>query len=292
MKGWLGRLIGKSIEIRVGELDISISSPQEFMFCCSGRTALPQNRIAAMSRSTNKVLTDEVNQLHKLANAMRKISDPDSTMTKHGFSEVPASSISQDHNWRDIFEALRGAPPKHGSLLAQCRQMAMEHYLQYLDNRCSSINSVLLARRSDKAAGRSEDGRSSAPVFTPEIVETGLGEVHYERIPKGETVVVKIRPGEDLDLLLSRHKCKLIHENEKLKFISNAQHDPIPIHPGRTAIGRDTINDIVLDAAWRDVSRLHVVINHDGNELQITDMSSYGTFLPIHFIGRDKEALH
>lgn len=290
MKGWLGKLIGDSIKIRAGELDISISSPEEFLFCCSGRTSLPQGRLDAIGRGASKALTDEINQLHRLANTMKKISDPSSTMTVHGFSEVPVGSISQDHNWRDIFEALRGAPPKPGSLLDQCRQMAMEHYLQYLDNRCGAINSVLLARRSEKAAGKDE--RNSTPVFSPGIVETGLGEVHYERIPKGETVVVKIRPGEDVDLLLSRHKCKLIHENEKLKFISNAQHDPIPIHPGRTAIGRDTINDIVLDAAWRDVSRLHLVINHDGNELQITDMSSYGTFLPIHFIGRDKEALH
>ena len=213
------------------------------------------------------------------------------TGIRQTFSDITPTSISQDHNWRDIFEALRGAPPKHGSLLQQCRRIAIDSYRTYLSNRGDAINGMLLARRSSLLKKDVMENSEQA-IFSPEIIETGLEDIHYERIPKGETVTVHIKPGEDLDLLLSRHKCKLIHENEKLKFISNAQHDPIPIHPGRTAIGRDTTNDIVLDAAWRDVSRIHLVINHNGDELKITDMSSYGTFLPIHLIARDKEALH
>ena len=120
-------------------------------------------------------------------------------------------------------------------------------------------------------------------VFGPDEDDEDNKNITYERLPKGEAVIISLAPHSEMDISLSKRKCKLI-ANDGIKFVDNTgiQHDLVI---GRNVIGRDTVSTVKLDSALRDVSRLHLVIENLGeNSLQLTDMSSHGTFIPASYL--------
>jgi hypothetical protein len=82
-----------------------------------------------------------------------------------------------------------------------------------------------------------------------------------ERMPKGEAISLSSSQGKEFEILLSKHKCKLLI-GDNIQFV-----DP----DGRNY----TLN----------ISRLHLVIEIDPeNKLQLTDMSAHGTFMAARFL--------
>ena len=287
---------------------VEIYSVEEFDFACEGRHELPHHRIAEISQMSTDQIQETMDLLSRQNDQLSSILvgyTQDAEKARPHFNGLLMSSFSKDHGWRDMLQSLRDV--EGGKLVDQCRISLLRHYQRYLINRRDVLNDILLSRKGsmdpsldnkvkeqDSLLPSSKD-RAPEPLghFTQELPEAKrIGNWEYERLPRGQSITLTIQPGEDMDILISRHKCKIIIDDKELKFLRNDSEEPVTIRPGRTAIGRDTVNDIVLDSAWRDVSRLHIVLDHQGDQLHITDMSSYGTFLPIHLIARHKDTLH
>ena len=58
------------------------------------------------------------------------------------------------------------------------------------------------------------------------------------------------------------------------------------LQPGRNVLGRHPDSGVMVDAAYRDVSRMHAILEIcvDGT-VCITDLSSHGTFADADFVG-------
>ena len=117
------------------------------------------------------------------------------------------------------------------------------------------------------------------------LVEETPGEEGHEieRMPKGEAVTVTLRPNEEIEIHLSKHKCKLSYK-DNFQFVDQSGRS-YQLKKGRNVVGRDTASNITMDPKLRDISRLHLVIEDYGdNTVQITDLSSHGTYIPSRFI--------
>ena len=103
-------------------------------------------------------------------------------------------------------------------------------------------------------------------------------------MPKGEAVTITLSPDSAVEILLSRHPCKLLSTQDKVQFVDQAGRT-FDLQRGRSVIGRDTVSTVMMDPSLRDISRLHLVIeNFDGSTLQLTDMSSHGTYIPARLL--------
>ena len=103
-------------------------------------------------------------------------------------------------------------------------------------------------------------------------------EDEFERMPKGEIISLNLAHGKEVDIRLSKHKCKLSNKHG-IVFIDQTGNE-FPLIKGKNVIGRDTSSTVKIDSSLRDISRLHLLIENIGNNhLQLTDMSSHGTYM-------------
>jgi hypothetical protein len=104
------------------------------------------------------------------------------------------------------------------------------------------------------------------------------------RLPRGESVRLRPTPGDVVEIVLSRHPFQLRPGDAPvLVDLEGTEH---PLQPGRNVLGRHPDSDVMIDAAYRDVSRTHAIVEFEpGGDLLLTDLSSHGTFVPSHLVG-------
>ena len=108
--------------------------------------------------------------------------------------------------------------------------------------------------------------------------------VEMERLSKGENVAVHVNAGEQIDLILSNHKCMIVGGETNIKFV-DASGKFFDLKRGKNIIGRGSSSDIVMSEKLRDISRMHMVIEEaDTNTLYLTDLSSHGTYIPAKYL--------
>ncbi len=284
----LDKLFAKPMELVVAGQKISFLSIADFEFCLSGRTSVPSKKITDMVKCTAKQLQVEAHTIKDIekrfvAILTHSIEDPSSI--SRSLKELDTSIFSQDHRWRDIITALNDG----GDEFNPFRRVALVKYMQYLSSRQDIIKYLYSEKK--KLAGEKQNGKSETiegesfkdtlifenTIFEPNIENSKGGE--FERMPKGESVITTLKPKERIIIMLSKHKCE-IEANGQIFFIDQAGRKHV-LDLGRNTIGRDASGTVVIDPGLRDVSRMHLVIENLGdNSLQLTDLSSHGTYIP------------
>ena len=87
--------------------------------------------------------------------------------------------------------------------------------------------------------------------------------VGNEKMPKGEAVTVVLTQGEEIDIMLSKHKCK-ISTKGGVSFTDQVGRK-YELKKGRNVVGRDTVSNVMMEPNLRDISRLHLVIENFGD---------------------------
>lgn len=290
----LNKFFAKPIELTVAEQVLKFCSISDFEFCVAGRTSVPSRKIIDLVKFNPSQLKKEARTIKDIENRFvgilsRSIEDP--TSINRALRELDPLIFSQDHDWRDIVAALNAG----GDELNPFRRIALVKYMQYLSAR-QEIIKYLYSEKTRLVGEPAPDAESAASnkfkdtivlentLFEPVPGAGGAAEGEFQRMPKGEAVKLALSPGTQIELLLSKHRCKLVYK-DKLQFVDQSGRS-YDLRPGRNIIGRDTVSTVMIDPALRDVSRLHLMIeNIDGNNVQLTDMSSHGTSLPPSLLG-------
>ena len=285
----LNKFFSKPIELTIGEQVLRFCSIPDFEFCLTGRTSVPSKKITELVKLPAKKLKTEAVTIKDIEKRFvnilsRSIENPNSI--NQALRELDPTIFSQDHNWRSIIGALN----EGGDELNPFRRIALVKYMQYLSSRQEIIKYLYSEKQAQlnggaKSAEDGNDETSSDKLSGTFILENTLFEPfkegkqdEFERMPKGEAVSVKLAAGREIDIRLSKHKCVISSKNG-IEFIDQAGNRH-PLGKGRNVVGRDTSSNIKIDSTLRDISRLHLLIENLGdNYLQITDMSSHGTFL-------------
>ena len=162
--------------------------------------------------------------------------------------------------------------------------------MQYLTARQEIVKTLYRNRRSHADRRRSNgDGTHEAELRETVIFDLaaqareGASHDAFTRIPKGETVEIDFRDGQEVGVMLAKHAC-VIALRESLAFVDDAGRGS-RLRSGKTIVGRDASSDIVINPSYRDVSRKHLIVESDGKSLvRLTDISSHGTSVPPEFL--------
>ena len=284
----LDKLFAKPMELTLGEQTYSFLSIADFEFCMSGRTSVPSLKITDLVKCTTKQLQTEAHTIKDIekrfvAILSRSIEDP--TSISRSLKELDTSIFSQDHGWRNIIGALN----EGGDEFNPFRRVALVKYMQYLSSRQDIIKYLYSEKKKPTADKEDSNGEQKAgdqlkdtlifedTLFGPNSNHPKNGT--FERMPKGETITTTLNSGESIIVMLSKHKCE-IEANGQIFFIDQAGRKHV-LDMGQNSIGRDSSGSVIIDSGLRDVSRMHLVIENLGNNsLQLTDLSSHGTYVP------------
>jgi hypothetical protein len=284
-------LFSKPLELKVGDQVLYFSTVTDFDFCLAGRIAVPSRKITDLVKFSTEQLKKEARTIKDIEKRFVTIlteSIEDNSSINRAMRELDPLIFSQDHSWREIIAALNNG----GEELNEFRRIALAKYMQYLSSRQEIIKYLynekkkMLKEPSDiDALGTSEFKETlllDNTVFE-ESADEQKQKKESERMPKGEAITVTLAPNEEMEIMLSKHKCKIIAKNG-IQFTDQAGRT-YTLQKGRNVVGRDTVSNIMMEPTLRDISRLHLVIENFGNNsLQLTDLSSHGTYIPPKFI--------
>jgi len=290
----LNNLFSKGLSLRIGHQDIRFSSSEEFEFSLSGRTDVPSAKMAELARLTPQELKQEARNIKSVEKRFvkllsRSIEQPGSIT--EALQHLDPHVFSQDHAWRDIMAALNEKDEEYDDL----KKLALVKYLQYLSSRQDLIKYTysMLRQHSNDAAPEPDSNPAESPghadfretvILDSKILQASNCQPDlFTRMPKGETVSLTLPSGHQVPIRLSKHENHLRH-NGQFEFIDDqGQHHPLL--DGKNIVGRDQVCNIILPSAYRDISRMHLIIEQlQDDQLRLTDLSSHGTFLPGKFL--------
>ena len=289
----LKRLFNKPVELKVGEHQLNFESLADFDFCLAGRVAVPSKKITDLVKFSTDQLKKEARTIKdiekRFVNILSESIDNNSSINR-SMRELDPLIFSQDHSWREIIAALNSG----GEELNEFRRIALAKYMQYLSSRQEIIKYLynekkkLLKEPSDIDSVTTSEFKETLLLDNTVFEETADEEKQKretERMPKGEVINVTLAPNEEIDIILSKHKCKLTAKNGVgIQFTDQAGRT-YTLQKGRNVVGRDTVSNIMMEPTLRDISRLHLVIENFGNNsLQLTDLSSHGTYISPKYI--------
>jgi len=288
------RFIKRPLCIKLGNNEYSFASVAAFEFTAAGRTAIPLEKFTDMIRMPAAELRHEANGIRQVERNFIEVLEkclerPESCGAF--IRELGVKSYSKDHEWRDIMNALNDLGPQFDDY----KKVALVKYLQYLGSRQEILNWLYQAHTSKSVVDEDEMLETHAAetrgIGTKETVIFDLMQIDdshrfvnpFERLPRGETVVLRLPEGASVEILLSKHRFKLVAGEDYL-LLDDAGHQ-YPVTDGRNIVGRHVGNQIHIDNNYRSVSREHLILElTEDRKLRVTDLSSHGTFVPPEFV--------
>jgi len=287
----LNKLFARPLELTIGDQVLKFNSTADFSFSMAGRSAVPSKKITDMVKFSTENLKQEARTIKDIEKRFvhilsQSIEDPGSI--NQAISQLDPLIFSQDHDWRDIIKALSHSDDTYDPF----RRIALVKYMQYLSSR-QEIIKYIYSEKKKMLKDTSAEELQDVPNFKDTLIldgavfESDAGdeskEAPFEKMPKGEKVIVNLPPGSEMEILVSKHKCKIVF-GDKLEFIDPDDHS-FTLSDERNLIGRDSTSTVALDPSLRDVSRLHLIIENFGdNSLQLMDMSAHGTFIQAKWL--------
>ena len=297
----LDKLFSKPVELVIGEQTLHFHSLVDFEFALNGRTSIPAKKISDLVKFSVQQLKKEAHTIKEVEKRFveilsKSIEEPEGI--GRAIRELDPIIFSNDHGWREIINALNNSDDD----IDEFRRLAIVKYMQYLSSR-QEIIKYLYSEKSritpDQVAPddpSDKDMMKTTVILDSTVIGMPVGKAGQDddsdmtRMPKGEAVTINLKPGKDVEILLSKHQCKL-RGGDKIEFIdqSGKHHE---LQDGRNVVGRDAVSTIHMEQGLRDISRLHLVIEKVGkNQLSLTDLSSHGTYLPYKYIAEHSNTI-
>lgn len=287
----LNKLFHKSqpaLELRFGDGQVvTFNTIADFEFALGGRIAVPSGKIQRLVQCSMQELRAEARTIKEVEKRFvdilsRSIEEPKSI--NRSLREMDTLIFSQDHHWREIINALNETTDDYDAY----RRVALVKYMQYLSARQDIIKHLYSEKKKFQSNGSDKDeGELKDTVILDSTIVSEApnanGQGDYERLPKGEATLIRLPTGTEMELMLSKHSCR-VRSGDNFEFVDD-KGKVHKLNKGRNVVGRDALSTVVMDANWRDISRMHVMIEVLGqSQLQITDLSSHGSYVPTAFI--------
>jgi hypothetical protein len=289
---------------------LAFSSPAEFEFGLASRIEFPVRKAARLVERNADDLKGMAIKLRAVEKRFasifaRCLEQPH--LIGELLAELESGLLSQDHDWRDIVEALC----QHGPDFDDFKNIALVKYMQYLASRQAVLRSIYLEKvqgglelQSAILEEQPTEQAMLASVLPLSFKETALfdfdqsggggggiggndgeddGTQALKPVPRGETICVRFIDGRELDIKLASHRYKLF-PGKHFCLVDDASGVTHLLRSGRNVIGRHSGNEVVIDPAYLAISRKHVIIEPvSENAVLLTDISSHGTFItPKH----------
>lgn len=278
-----GRSSSETLTLVLGDHRYEFATPEDLGFALAGRAGVPGSRVGSLVEMGDEALRREaeaIRQVEKLFNNALDGSLQEVTRISPFLKEIDTNLISQDHDWRAIISALNGLSEPFEPF----KKIALVKYTQYLAARRQAVTAIYASRKHakmDSNLGSDSQLRETAIFDLSEF--PGEEGAEFSRVPKGETVEVDLSMEGSVHVLLAKHRCRVESPGKPVFVDDNEQ--VTKLRRGKNIIGRDATCDVLINVAYRDVSRKHLIIEvADENNVRLTDISSHGTSLSSHLL--------
>jgi len=279
------------------------SSPAEFEFGLASRIEFPVRKAARLVEHSVEHLKSMAIKLRAVEKRFaavfaRCLEQPDRIGELLG--ELESGLLSQDHDWRDIVQALCEQGPEYDDF----KNIALVKYMQYLASRQAVLRSIFLEKVQgglELQSPEPEEQSAGKPMLASvlpisykdkalfDLDQSGSGGAGgddddggtqpLKPVPRGETICIRFIDGRELDVKLASHRYKLF-PGKHFCLVDDVSGVTHLLRSGRNVIGRHSGNEVVIDPAYLAISRKHVIIEPiSENAALLTDISSHGTFL-------------
>ena len=297
----LNKLFSKALTLHIAGQGVSFSTTAEFEFALAGRTDVPTKKLTELIGLSIDELKREAKNIkaieRQFVDVISKSVEKPSSISRF-LREIDPHVFSQDHNWRDIILALNNKDEEYDEL----RRIALVKYMQYLTSRQDVIKQTYtIVRREQKLLEKNQQAKGSGKkssdpaeepkpglrdtvIFDSVVIEQQTDTSRkFTRLPKGEAINVDLGSNNSFELRLSKHVFRF--ERGDTYDIVDDQGRRQSLQDGKNIVGRDSVCNIVIDNAYRDVSRLHLLIEpQPDGRIRFTDLSSHGVYLPSHLL--------
>ena len=275
------------LTLSVDNLTVRFSTVDDLTFALDGKTHLPVSKYDELRALSLEALRKQAIDIRKVEGRLLQIlefSFSEPLAVDYQLREMDVRVFTEDHSWRALVEALN----EKGSEFAEYKRVALVKYLQYLANRQELIKRIYWNKSRKSQAGLSEDSDEAIQGFIDTSIFDGgsdladqlKSDTAFERLPRGEPLDIRLLPGQEMTIRLSVHPFRLVRADGA--YLVDEQGREYALKPRRSTVGRSSDNDVVLDAAYRAISRKHLILEFPSKDRVIlTDRSSHGTFVPL-----------
>ena len=297
----LNRLFKKPLLIKLENRVLKFDSRNDFEFALSSRTEVPAAKISELVRFNARQLLEEAKTVRQVErNFVETLSQSLQEPGSIGYllREIDSKMFSQDHDWRAIMQDLAQQAPQFDDY----KQLALVKYMQYLASRQDVLKGIYSHKVSSEQNPEVETDPMQDPRFKQTLIfdiskmpasasamQDASGSIRQVvssdlvQLPRGETIMLDLSGTRADKIQISRHLFSLRSGDPPMLIDDNGREHEL--HKGRNVLGRHPESDIMIDSEHRDVSRTHAVIELlDDGTLQITDLSSHGTFVAAEAI--------
>jgi len=287
----LNKFFKKPLELIIGEQTLQFNSVSDVAFCLEGRTSISSTKLSELFKLSTEELDTQAKKLAEvnksLFTVLNRIVDEPETIDR-SMRELDPNIFSQDQNWREIISALNKQEVEINSI----RMTVIMKYMKYLSALEDTIKYISSERQQSKGVPVDDGNKLSDFEATWSLSqlreEVGKAtqpesEHEFKRLPKDQKVTVKLPPGLRMDARLASYPCQLAATDDNVQFIDDT--GVTILSKGRNIVGRSTKSTVKIDAAQKHVSRSHLqILVSDDHVLQLTDLSSEGTFITSDFL--------
>jgi tRNA(Phe) wybutosine-synthesizing methylase Tyw3 len=278
------KLFIQALELKLGEQTLRFCSATDISFSMEGRTAVSSAKLSELFKLSTDQLEEQTRKIGETKKSLLSIlsdvaKDPDSI--DRSIRELDPLIFSQDRDWRHIIQVLNEGDKEFNPI----RTTVLTKYVKYLYSLEDTIGDICSDRK--QSIGVPVDDNEDA-TWVPNQIRNGsrIGSQtggEYKRLPNDTEVLVKLPPGERLDVRLASYKCQLVATDSNVQFIDNTK--TTILSEGHNIIGRGSKSTVRIDGTQKNVSRSHLqILICDDHTLQLTDLSSAGTFIIAEFL--------
>lgn len=296
------RLFAKPVELAFSGGALRVRDAQELEQILSARVSPSAMQIAILGALGAEEQRREASRIEGVEHRiLRALTQPPGSMSGSLalLSSLDLSEVTDDNDWRAIMAAVRSLNPAREDLT----KAALSRFANYL----ASARELLQAMSASSAAHASQrkamaaadehadSGERQRLAFNLDLLAgtpaggwSGQGPEDaggsFGRLPKGETMELKLEAHQSVDLMLARYQFHVVTGSSALLIDENG--NDYRLREGKNVLGRSSQCDVCIDACFRAVSRKHAIVEvkADGS-LKITDISSLGTFIPSEHLG-------
>lgn len=284
------RLFSKPLELPLGSRTLVARTPADLELGLQGRTSVSAARADALGALSVPDLEREGEALRdqeqRMIRALAREGDGRAGLDPV-LAALDTSAVTEDQEWRSILAALGEAGPA----ARPYHRVVVGNYLAYVGAARDLVRG-LLARRSDPRPGEevgdptADLGPRQALIFDLAALDGESGPEsapEFNRMPKGDTIEIELRPHQSLELLLAKHAFTLVAGSP---FLLVDEHgNDVKLGPGKNVVGRSSQADAELDPCLRAISRRHLIVEIAADHrVRITDISTLGTFVPRAYL--------
>jgi len=276
------------LKLNLDRATITFNAVDDLKFALEAKIQLPVSKYDELRALSMEALEKQATDIRKVEVRLLQILDDsfsEPMALDNELRELDVRIFSEDHGWRDLIEALNDQDSK----FTDFKRVALVKYLQYLANRQDLIKRVYWTKYR-KTRGEPVASQVPAPGDTKDTTIFDAAELSgtlddsetedLQRLPRGEAVDIRLLPGQEMAIRLSVHPFKFVRADGA--YLVDDKGREYSLQPRRSTVGRSAENDVVVDSAYRSVSRKHLIVDFpDRERMVLTDRSSHGTYLPL-----------